>query len=301
MTRTIPPPPAAPAHDTVASRAPAGAVPGIDPRGPAGRPADRDAMANHGNRLMAAGGGRLTADRRGIIAIEFALILPLLILLCFGTVEVGRFVLLQMKLDQAVASIADLATRERGLNNDTVDDILTAAAYIVQPFDLDANGRLTLSAVGLAADDQPRILWQRRDQGTLPLPSETGTVGALANLPAEIVLTDGQTVIVAEVSFSFRGMFDLLGERVINKRAYFRPRLGDLRELSAITGRHPPVLADATAAKTPFPVVGASTAAPATPSAGSPAGLSVGSSVGLSIGPFIDNTPAATIRSSATA
>lgn len=178
--------------------------------------------------------GALASDRRGVIALEFALILPLLILFCFGTVEVGRFVLLQMKLDQLAASVADLGTRDRTLSAATVDDIFAAGAHIVQPFDLATDGRITLSAVGLTAGDQPRVLWQRRSGGTLDVPSETGTVGNPATLPEEITLAVGQTVIVAEVSFNYRGMFGMLPARVTTKRAYFRPRLGSLQQLSSL-------------------------------------------------------------------
>lgn len=189
--------------------------------------------------------GCLAADRRGVIALEFALILPFLILFCFGTVEVGRFVLLQMKLDHLAASVADLGTRDRTLSAATIDDIFAAGAHIVRPFDLAADGRITLSGVGLTAGDQPRVLWQRRSGGTLDLPSETGTVGSIATLPDEITLAVGQTVVVAEVSFSYRGMFGLLPERITTKRAYFRPRLGSLQQLSSTGGSGHPIAAGA--------------------------------------------------------
>ena len=199
-------------------------------RSPCGRPPS----AEPSRRRCRDGWGiwNLTTDQRGVIALEFALVLPVLILLCFGTVEVGRFVLLQMKLDQLAAAVADLGTRERTLSTATIDDIFAAGAHIVQPFDLAADGRVTLSGVGRAAGDEPRVLWQRRSGGTLDVPSETGTVGGLATLPDEIVLAVGQTVVVAEVSFSYRGMFGLLPERITTKRAYFRPRLGSLQQLS---------------------------------------------------------------------
>ncbi len=199
-------------------------------RSPRGRPPPEELSGQRGRDRW--GARNLAADRRGVIALEFALVLPVLILLCFGTVEVGRFVLLQMKLDQLAAAVADLGTRERTLSVATVDDIFAAGAHIVQPFDLAADGRITLSGIGRAAGDEPRVLWQRRSGGTLDVPSETGTVGGLATLPDEIVLGVGQTVVVAEVSFSYRGMFGLLPERITTKRAYFRPRLGSLQELS---------------------------------------------------------------------
>lgn len=171
-------------------------------------------------------------DRRGVIALEFALVLPLLMLFCFATVEVGRFVLLQMKLDQVATTVADLGTRDRQLDTATVDDIFAAAAHVMRPFDLGADGTIVLSGVGTTTGTTPLVLWQRRGGGTLDQPSETGSLGGVATLPAELALSAGQTVVVAEVAFLFRGIFGILPDRVTIKRAYFRPRLGSLQQLS---------------------------------------------------------------------
>ena len=53
-------------------------------------------------------------DRRGFAAVEFALILPVLLLFALGVTEVGRFVLLGIKAQHAADTVADLAAGTSG-------------------------------------------------------------------------------------------------------------------------------------------------------------------------------------------
>lgn len=174
----------------------------------------------------------LCRDRHGVAAVELALVLPILLLLAFGTVEIGRFVLLHMKLEQLSTITADLGTRDRTLEAATVDDILAAAPIIMRPFRLDEDGVVVLSGIGTNGDGQPSVLWQRRGAGDNALSSGTGGVGATVGLPPALTVSDGQTLVMAEVVYRYRPwLFGFIGERTLIKRAYFRPRLGALREL----------------------------------------------------------------------
>ena len=58
-------------------------------------------------RLIAA----VRRDRDGVSAIEFALILPILITLAYGTIEYGRMLLLSQKLQNGTFILADLTAR----------------------------------------------------------------------------------------------------------------------------------------------------------------------------------------------
>jgi uncharacterized membrane protein len=52
---------------------------------------------------------RLARDERGIVAIELALLTPILIMLLIGLIDVGRVFHRQMTLDRAVRAAADYA------------------------------------------------------------------------------------------------------------------------------------------------------------------------------------------------
>lgn len=53
-------------------------------------------------------------DSRASILVEFAIIAPILIMMLLGGVELGRFILLDQKLDRTAMTVADLiADRKR--------------------------------------------------------------------------------------------------------------------------------------------------------------------------------------------
>lgn len=176
---------------------------------------------------------RLWPDARGAVALEFALILPLLLLFCFATVEVGRFALLQMKLEQLAGAVADLGTRDRELAAATVDDLFAAAEHVMKPFTLGQDGLIVLSGVGAPGGGRPEILWQRRGGGEASAPPAIGSVGDPMALPPGLRVDDGQTVVVAEIVHTYRPwLLALVPGRTTVKRAYFRPRLGNLDALT---------------------------------------------------------------------
>ena len=53
----------------------------------------------------------LGRDRRGALAVEAAMAVPVLAVLLLGGVEVTRFVLLNQKLERTSATVADLVSR----------------------------------------------------------------------------------------------------------------------------------------------------------------------------------------------
>jgi Flp pilus assembly protein TadG len=63
-----------------------------------------------------------------------------LLLLSLGTVEIGRFALLALKLQHAATTLADLATREEELSAATLDGLFAATRQVTAPFDLEGTG-----------------------------------------------------------------------------------------------------------------------------------------------------------------
>ena len=51
---------------------------------------------------------RLLNDRRGVTAVEFAVVSPFLILMIFGVIETGRFMFINTSMDSALANSARL-------------------------------------------------------------------------------------------------------------------------------------------------------------------------------------------------
>ena len=176
---------------------------------------------------------RLAKDRSGLAAVEFALILPVMILFAMGIAEVGRFALLSLKLQHAANTMADLASRDEELSLAAVQSMFSAMQHIVQPFEIGADGVVIVSGVGVDAGGEPTVFWQEEGAGTLDEASEIGAQGGDATLPDSLILRDGETVIVAEAYFRYRPwLLRLVPETLLHRVAFYRPRLGTLRSLT---------------------------------------------------------------------
>ena len=96
---------------------------------------------------------RFAADARGIAAVEFALILPLLITLYFGTVEASRLYTVDRKVASVAATMADLVARAKQSISEAnaIDKYFAAAEAIMTPYQSDV---LTQTVSLLQIDDE---------------------------------------------------------------------------------------------------------------------------------------------------
>jgi Flp pilus assembly pilin Flp len=76
----------------------------------------------------------LRRDERGIVAIEFALLTPVLIMLVVGLIDMGRVLHRQMTLDRAVRSAADYAVAIDATAN-LLDSVVAAVLRVAPPDD----------------------------------------------------------------------------------------------------------------------------------------------------------------------
>jgi hypothetical protein len=175
---------------------------------------------------------RYLACDRGISAMEFALILPILVMFSAGTIEYSRLILLTQKLQSGAFILADLTARDKTLSTDQLGDIFLAIDQVIRPFELGDNGHAIVTSLGADEDDEPLVNWQCGGAGTLDVESKLVEDGAVVELPGDITLGYGETVIAAEVFFDFEPLFGVgLGPRVIHRFAFYKPRLGELTEL----------------------------------------------------------------------
>jgi len=176
--------------------------------------------------------GRLISDRRGVALVETAFAMILFMTMILGVVEVGRFVLLNQKLDRAGVTVADLVSQGETISANEVDSLMNAVEFVLQPFAMDANGAVIVSSVAATGTEEPKVMWQRSGAGELSISSHLGPVDADAELPAGVVVRAGESLIIAEVFYEFRPLlFSDLGEISLYHTAFFRPRFGFLTEL----------------------------------------------------------------------
>ena len=77
---------------------------------------------------------RCVRDRRGVSAVEFALVAPMMITLYFGCVEVSDGVAADRKVSLTSATLANLVAQSTALSSTDMTNILDASSAIIQPY-----------------------------------------------------------------------------------------------------------------------------------------------------------------------
>lgn len=177
-------------------------------------------------------------DRRGVAAIEFAFLMPVLLCLYFGSMELMQAIDTNRKLDRASAQIADLVSQNLNTTKTDIDAIMNIGTATLQPYDR-SKPDIRITAVKMSNDATPTatVLWKRNRIGNVF--SGAGSSSEAAIVPATFKVK-GQIVIKVEMSMKYNpmltwdgasastyGVAGLFNGIPMNETYYFRPREGD--------------------------------------------------------------------------
>lgn len=159
-------------------------------------------------------GVRFRRDRRGVAAIEFAFVVPVLVTLYFGMVEMTRAADVSRKLTLFARTLADLAGRADNARPSAGDmtAIASAAGVILRP--LDVSGlQIVVNAMGVEAVNGSLTggvcsSWQQNGSQRAAL-TLNGTAGLPVTPPT--YQYDGARYLLAEVTMVYT---PLLGSRL---------------------------------------------------------------------------------------
>ena len=121
-------------------------------------------------------------DRKGIAAIEFAMIAPFMIALWLGSIELSQGVSIDRKVSHAASALADLVTQQTNLTPAEVEDIMDATTAILAPFDV-GNLRIEMAGVEIDDDGDTEVLWGVARNGTAPARGGSYAVPAALAVP----------------------------------------------------------------------------------------------------------------------
>jgi Flp pilus assembly protein TadG len=138
----------------------------------------------------------LCGDRRGVAAVEFAIVLPFMLALYVGGVELGDGMAIQVKVTDAAHTLADIATQNKNISNATMQTILNASQQIIAPFS-QTNVVVTLSEISTDNSGAATVTWSDSLHGT-PRP-----VGQAYTLPTSLAGQRGISLILGEVSYAY--------------------------------------------------------------------------------------------------
>ncbi|WP_374575442.1 TadE/TadG family type IV pilus assembly protein [Phenylobacterium sp.] len=165
----------------------------------------------------------LIRDRRGVSAVEFALIAPVMIALYLGLAEATMALMADRRSDHVASSIGDLAAQVSATSTGDISDIFTVGQQVMNPF---PTGTLNMRLSSVVADSAgaTTVAWSRATGGGLTAYSKNTSI----TTPADLVAPD-ESVIMAEVRYTYTSAFAqaLPGPLVFNHVYYLRPRKAD--------------------------------------------------------------------------
>jgi len=164
---------------------------------------------------------RLLRDKRGISAVEFAMLLPLMVTLYLGGVEVSQAIAIDRKVTLLARSLADLVSQASSISNSDSSNILAATASIVAPYS-DEKLKITVSSVKIDNNGVAKVCWSDTKNGTARAIGSTVTVPAALN-------TVNSSLIWAESEYAYTPAigYVITGTMNLKDQIYMRPRLSD--------------------------------------------------------------------------
>ena len=95
--------------------------------------------------------GGLAKDERGVSAVEFAMLLPLMLTLYLGAVEISQGIGVDRKVTLTARTVADLVSQVTSVSNNDMTNSLNAATAVMAPF---PTGNLKVDVSSVTIDAQ---------------------------------------------------------------------------------------------------------------------------------------------------
>jgi Flp pilus assembly protein TadG len=164
---------------------------------------------------------RLGRDQRGVSAVEFAMILPLMLTLYLGAVEISQGVGIDRKVTLTTRTVADLASQVTSINSSDMTNILNSSSQVIMPYDA-SKLKVTVSQVTIDANSIATISWSCTLNGT------KRTVGSSVTLPSALNVAN-TSLIWSEVAYSYKPTigYVVTGTLNLSDQIYMRPRLSN--------------------------------------------------------------------------
>ena len=164
---------------------------------------------------------RLAGDERGVSAVEFAMLLPLMLTLYLGSVEVSQGISADRKVTLTARTIADLVAQVTSINNTEMNNSLNAATAVMTPYPT-SNLKLVVTSVKIDAEGKATVDWSDAKNGAARAKGSSVTVPTALNMP-------NSSLIWSEVQYTYTPTigYVISGTLMLKDQIYMRPRLSD--------------------------------------------------------------------------
>ncbi|MFN0265272.1 TadE/TadG family type IV pilus assembly protein [Tepidamorphus sp. 3E244] len=170
--------------------------------------------------------GRFVSDERGIAAVEFALVAPVMVAAYLGSVDLTQGVMVDRKVSVMTSAIGDLVAQSEEITTPEINNIFNIANALMAPYDK-STIKLRVSSLEITKKKQgqkreAKVIWSDgKNQSAYAKDTEI--------LVPESIAANATSVIFTEGSYTFTPLFgQIITEKLVLKDSYYHvPRISD--------------------------------------------------------------------------
>ena len=171
------------------------------------------------------------ADKRALAATEFAVIVPLMLVMFFGTVEFSSAVAIDRKVTLIARTLSDLTSQSTSLADADMQNTFTASISVVMPYDA-ALVKGTISQIYIDANSIATVQWSKAGviasgatQATLATSARKAGDKVTAESPPTLLIPSSY-LILSEANYTYTPAigYVLKPKITLSDLSYTRPR-----------------------------------------------------------------------------
>lgn len=157
-------------------------------------------------------------DKRGVSAVEFAFLAPLMIALYLGCVEISDGVAADRKVTLTAGALANLTAQSQTLLTADMTNIFNASTAIIKPYSA-GNLTATVSCLKIDSTWKTTVAWSATSGGT------ARAAGSGATIPAALAVPNS-SLVWSEVAYAYTPIigYAITGTLNLSDQMFMSPR-----------------------------------------------------------------------------
>ena len=160
-------------------------------------------------------------DTNGVVAVEFALLIPVMLTLYFATLETTNAMTAARRVTNVAQTAGDLTAQVTTVSTSDMNDIFAASTAILSPFPSNVV-KITVSSIVASSSNasSTSVSWSKAYGGATPRSANSSVT-----LPTGLT-TAGSSVIMVEVTYNYTSPIAsfITGPIAMTEVAYLKPR-----------------------------------------------------------------------------
>ncbi|MES1198751.1 MAG: TadE/TadG family type IV pilus assembly protein [Pseudomonadota bacterium] len=160
---------------------------------------------------------RFGRAKRGMAAVEFALIAPMMVFILFGAVELIDALDTDARVQNAASSLADVISRDTSVSDSEVSGLWSALDVLMYPSS-STNMQVCITSYSIDSGGVAHAQWSEAHGGMAPCPSANVNITSSMKQPSSsLIVAEARYGYTPQLNFVFNGAFTM--DHVVYRRS----------------------------------------------------------------------------------